>query len=239
MDVRRFPNLEAMSRFAADLTTRAVTRAVAGRGAGEPPCSLVLAGGSTPRRTYELLAMADLPWPDVHIFFGDERCVPPDHPDSNLAMARATLLDRVALPPANLHPMDVSRGGEAGARLYADDLEAFFHGPPRFDVLMLGMGADGHTASLFPGRGPEDDTGQWVTAVPAGLGSPPVDRVSLTPAALNTARLVIFLVSGPAKATLVEAMAADPVAAAGRWPAARIRPDAHGAGQLVWCLAAS
>ena len=232
MDVRRFPDMEAMSRFAADLVGRAVAGAVAQRGR----CALALAGGSTPRRTHGLLAaMPGLPWHAVHVFFGDERCVPPDDPASNLAMARETLLDHVPLPPGNLHPMDCSSGAVAGAAGYQAGLDAFFNGPPSFDLVMLGMGADGHTASLFPSRGPEDDTGRWVTAVPGGLGNPPVARVSLTLAALNTARLAVFLVSGPAKLALMDAMAADPAGAARRWPAARVRPDAHGAGRVIWC----
>ncbi len=241
MDVRHFPGMEAMSRFAAGLVAEAVARAVAGRGR----CALALAGGSTPRRTHELLAEApNQPWDAVHVFFGDERCVPPDDPASNLAMARETLLERVPVPGANIHPIDCTGGARAGALRYVDDFEAFFQGPPVFDVVMLGMGVDGHTASLFPDRtsalaGGHDfaNAGGWVTAVDGRRGDPPVDRISLTLAALNAARLVVFLVAGPAKLALLEAMAADPVAAARRWPAARVRPDVHGAGQLVWCAA--
>lgn len=228
MDVRRFPDMEAMSRFAARLTAQAAARTVAEYGR----CSLVLAGGSTPRRTHELLAEAGLPWDSVHVFFGDERCVPPADPASNLAMARTTLLDHVPLPPGNLHPMDCTGGAEQGANRYAGDLEAFFQGPPRFDVVMLGMGPDGHTASLFP-RHASAEAGGWVTAVDGRDGDPPVPRVSLTLAALNTARLALFLVSGQAKLALLEAMAADPVEAARRWPAARVRPE----GELIWCAA--
>ena len=228
MDIRRFPHSEAMSRFAADLTARAVAEAVAERGR----CSLVLAGGSTPRRTHELLARTPgLAWEAVHVFLGDERCVPPHDPASNLTMARATLIDRVPLPPGNLHAMHCPDGPEQGAKRYAADLEAFFGGPPAFDVVMLGMGADGHTASLFPGHAALESA-EWAVAVDGRDGRPPVDRVSLTLAALNRARLVVFLVSGAAKSALVEAMAADPEAAAGRWPAARVR-----AARLVWCVA--
>ncbi len=233
MDVRYFPDMEAMSRFAAGLAADAARRAVAARGG----CALVLAGGSTPRRTHELLAGApDVPWPNVHLFLGDERCVPAGHPGSNLAMARETLIDRVPLPAANVHPIHCQADAKAAAGRYAADLEAFFQGPPAFDLVMLGMGADGHTASLFPGHA-SADAGGWVTAVDGRDGDPPVDRVSLTLAAVNAARMVVFLVAGQAKLELLERMAADPGAAAARWPAARVRPDVHGSGLLVWCAA--
>jgi 6-phosphogluconolactonase len=157
--------------------------------------TLVLAGGTTPRRCYELLAHADVHWGRVTVLFGDERCVPPDHPDSNYRMARAALLDRVA--PASVHRMPAELGPAEAADLYGQVVAAL----APLDIVVLGVGEDGHTASLFPGH-PALEAGGWAVGV-RGAPKPPPDRVSLTLTALRGARHVIVLATGAAKADAV------------------------------------
>ncbi|MCA1555486.1 MAG: 6-phosphogluconolactonase, partial [Acidobacteria bacterium] len=156
---RATPNLQIfadagkVARAAAERFIELARESVAAHGR----FSVALAGGSTPKRIYELLASdelnAQLDWSAVHIFFGDERCVPPDHADSNYRMANEALLSRVSLPEQNIHRMRGEGDAVANARLYEDELRGFFDGEnwPQFDLVMLGMGDDGHTASLFPG----------------------------------------------------------------------------------------
>jgi 6-phosphogluconolactonase len=167
--------------------------------------SVALAGGSTPRRIYELLAGGDfaaqLDWSSVHIFFGDERCVPPDHADSNYRMANEALLSRVPLPEANVHRMRGEGDAVANARLYEDELRGYFGDDaawPEFDLVMLGMGDDGHTASLFPGTHALDVRAAWVTA--NWVEKFDAYRVTLTAPAINHARQVMFIVTGAGKA---------------------------------------
>ncbi len=201
--------------------------------------AVALSGGHTPRRAYELLAEPRgpagdrLPWDRVHVFWGDERCVPPDHPDSNFRMAREALLDRVPIPPANLHRI---RGEAASpddaASGYEDDLRAFFSiaadAPPVFDLVFLGLGGDGHTASLFPG-GPALAEARRL-AVAAGGPPPATHRVTLTLPVLNSARAVVFLVSGGDKVSVLARILAcsdpDPTL-----PASLVRPRD---GELLW-----
>ncbi len=154
--------------------------------------TLVLAGGTTPRRAYELLAGMDVKWGRVTVLFGDERCVPPDDPESNYRIARQSLLDRVA--PATVHRVPAELGPEEGARLYASVVA----GLEPLDLVLLGLGPDGHCASLFPGHRALQATG-WAVAV-RGAPKPPPDRVSLTLSALRGARRVIFLATGAEKA---------------------------------------
>jgi 6-phosphogluconolactonase len=157
--------------------------------------TLVLAGGTTPHRCYELLALADVRWGRVTILFGDERCVPPDHPDSNYHGARAALLDRVA--PATVHRMPAELGPDEGADLYSRVVAAL----APLDVVVLGVGEDGHTASLFPGHPALGATG-WAIGV-RNAPKPPPDRVSLTLTALQGARRVLVLATGAGKADAV------------------------------------
>lgn len=157
--------------------------------------TLVLAGGNTPRRCYELLAHLDVAWGRVTILFGDERCVPPSHPDSNYHMARMALLDRVA--PATVHRMPAELGPEEGAGAY-DHVVA---GLAPLDVVVLGVGEDGHTASLFPGH-PAMQAAGWAVGV-RDSPKPPPERVSLTLPALQGARRVIILATGAGKADAV------------------------------------
>lgn len=166
--------------------------------------TVALAGGSTPKRVYELLAnesyKEQLDWSKVHIFFGDERCVPPDDAESNYRMANEALLSRVSLPPENIHRMNGVGDAVANARLYEDEMRTFFNDAawPRFDLVLLGMGDDGHTASLFPGTEVLTEQEAWV----AGLWVEKLGayRITLTAPAINQAAHIIFLVTGENKA---------------------------------------
>ncbi len=157
--------------------------------------TLVLAGGTTPARCYELLADLEVEWGRVTVLFGDERCVQPDHPDSNYRMARETLLDRVA--PATVHRMPAELGPEEGAAEYESVVAAL----APLDVVVLGIGEDGHTASLFPGH-PVLEAKGFVAGV-RNSPKPPPERVTLTLAALQGARQVIVLATGAGKANAV------------------------------------
>lgn len=219
-----FTEYEALSHGAAAAIAAAIIDSVRARGCA----SLALAGGSTPERCYELLATAhrtDVPWGKVHFFWGDERMVPPNDPASNTAMARRTLLAHLPVPGANVHSVDTTAHDtpEAAATAYTGTLTAFFDGPPVFDLVLLGLGADGHTASLFPEDVPhEAPNDQWVTG---GLAPPrhtPRGRVSITLPAINRARQVFFLVSGAEKADALAAVReqTDP-----SLPAAHVAPE--------------
>lgn len=157
--------------------------------------TLVLAGGTTPERCYELLGPNDVQWGRVTVLFGDERCVPPDHPDSNYRSARATLLDRVS--PATVHRMAGELGPDEGAAAYEPIVAAL----APLDLVLLGVGEDGHTASLFPGHPGLQATG-WAVGI-RNSPKPPPDRVSLTLPALQGARQVIVLATGAGKADAV------------------------------------
>jgi len=157
--------------------------------------TLVLAGGNTPKRCYELLAGAEVRWGRVTVLFGDERCVPPDHPDSNYRLAKEVLLDRVA--PATVHRIAGELGPDEAAAAYDGIVGAL----APLDVVLLGAGEDGHTASLFPGH-PEVQATGFAVAV-RDAPKPPPDRVSLTLPALQGARRVIVLATGAGKADAV------------------------------------
>ena len=172
--------------------------------------NVALSGGSTPRELYRLLATpefrAQVDWPRVHLFWGDERAVPPDHPESNYGMVRRELLLRVPIPASNVHRMEAedSNIGRA-AHNYEATLRHFLplddRGFPRFHLILLGLGTDGHTASLFPGSSILRETSRWVsTPVIPKLGA---RRMSLTLPVLEAARRVAFLVSGAGKAAIL------------------------------------
>ena len=172
------------------LVTEHVAAAAAGIFLHERPRTVVLAGGRTPRPLYTLLAAQPYDWSAVDIFFSDERCVPPDHAASNFRMARETLLSRVT---AHVHRMP---GETCDAPAYEEELRAVSgRDPPAFDLVFLGMGADGHTASLFPGDPALEETRRLVVKV----SRPDHDRLTLTLLVLCAARLVVFLVSGAEK----------------------------------------
>src|SRR5690606_9201955 len=138
-----YPTLDELERHAAEAIRRAAAQAIAARGR----FAVVLAGGSTPRGVYARLAAADADWAKWHVYFGDERCRPAGHPERNDRMAREAWLDRVALPRQQIHPIPAELGADEAARRYAATLARL----ETFDLVLLGLGEDGHTASLFPG----------------------------------------------------------------------------------------
>ena len=218
-DVRVFPDLEALSRAAAEVCVQTAQEAVRARG----PFAFVLTGGATPRRLYELLAGPageDLPWEQTHLFWGDERYVPHDHEESNYGMARAALIDYVGVPEDQVHPMPTGRDApEDAAAAYEEMLRRFAEarpdGAPLFDLLLLGLGADGHVASLFPEDQPHEQAEEEESWVRAPYGPPrhtPRQRLTLTFSALAEAQDTLFLVSGEKKRAAVQAVlgAEDP-----------------------------
>jgi 6-phosphogluconolactonase len=216
-------DLEELSQQAASYIAETLAAAASARGRA----SVALSGGSTPRRAFELLAAPPLrdtvPWNRVDVFWGDDRCVPPDHADSNYRMAHDTLLAHVPIPPANVHRVPTEAGdAEAVAARYERDLHEYFHlqgdAPPHFDLILLGLGPDGHTASLFPGTAALEETRRLV--VPNRIDYMPHDRVTFTLPVLNAARAVAYLVAGADKAPKVAgALAGDPTV-----PASRVQP---------------
>lgn len=195
--------------------------------------AISLAGGSTPRRLYQLLAEAPfreaLPWDRMHWFWGDERFVPPDHPDSNYRMVREALLSRAPVPAATVHPVTTGGDPAVAARDYAHLLHAFYGAEtldparPLFDIELLGLGPDGHTASLFPGTAVLDERRRWAAEV---VGAKPEDRITLTYPVLESSLHTAFLVAGADKRDVLRrALAGDQAL-----PAARLHP----VGELVW-----
>jgi 6-phosphogluconolactonase len=179
-------------RPAAEWLSLEVTRAIAERGS----CALGLAGGRTPNPVYqELASQSSVDWQHVDVFFGDERAVPPDHPDSNYRTVHLALLSRVPIPPRQVHRMEAERSDrEAAAREYERLL------PPRLDVLLLGMGPDGHTASLFPGSAALDERHRLVVSVVGP--KPPAERLTITPPVIEAARKVAVIATGDEKAAM-------------------------------------
>lgn len=215
MRLRVLENPEELARAAAELVAEAL---------GSGARTLVLAGGSTPQRTYELLAARQLEWGRVTVLFGDERCVPPDHPESNYAMARHILLGRVH--PGSLHRVPAELGPQVGAQLYDPIVRSL----SPLDLVLLGMGPDGHTASLFPGHPALGAVGGAVPVTNAP--KPPPERVSLTLSALRQARRVVLLVSGADKAVALEA-ALEGTVPAGMIPHAECLADRAAAARAL------
>jgi 6-phosphogluconolactonase len=196
-----FDDPERVARAAARRVVELASSAIKERGV----FSIALAGGTTPRRVYELLAGEEfrdsVDWPNVHVFFGDERAVPFDHPDSNFRMANEALLSHVRLPERNIHRIEGLGDAAANASDYESEMRGLFGDEaewPRLDLVLLGMGDDGHTASLFPNTAALDERRAWVAVNwVEKLGA---WRVTLTAPAINAARHVIFLVNGAGKA---------------------------------------
>jgi 6-phosphogluconolactonase len=182
---------------------------------------VVLTGGSSPRRAYEMAAERDADWGGATAWFGDERCVPPGHPDSNFSMADQALLSRLSKPPTVMR-IEGELGPDAAAGAYEADVRQRMGGDPRWNLLLLGVGPDGHTASLFPGKPEVEETQRLVVGVPLAGMEPQVPRASLTLPAIDAARAVVFLVTGSGKADIVaRVFGASPDASL---PAARVRP---------------
>jgi 6-phosphogluconolactonase len=209
-----FSDGEAAARHAAIAFTRLAKKAIWDRGVFH----VALAGGRTPRRTYELLATAEfrrrVEWSSVQIYFGDERAVEPDHPDSNFNSANEALLSSLTLHSSQVHRMAGERGDlNMAAREYEQELARFFgvkhrETLPRFDLVMLGMGKDGHTASLFPFTAALEENDAWVVRNEVPQMS--TERLTLTAPVINAARNVIFLVEGRDKGEALERVLEGP-----------------------------
>ncbi len=228
---RIFPTIAEMSEAALAEILRIVNEAVAKRGR----FSIALAGGHTPAKLYTLWAekyKTQTPWEHVHLFFGDERFVPEDDLLSNYRMARQTLIDHVPIPKENLHPMLTNfPAPEKAAEAYEVELRKFFgEGAPAFDVQLLGLGVEGHTASLFPGSPALDEQRRWVVAVT--VPAEPPQRLTLTLVVLNQGLNTFFLVAGENKREILAALRSEPHNVPSKYPAGRIRP-ARG---VVWYL---
>lgn len=232
------PDGEALAARAAALIVDAEHEALRERGR----FTLVLSGGSTPEKTYDCLARDEnreaMDWSRTYLFVGDERFVPADDPVSNFAMIRRSLIERIPIPPANVLPIRTEYPTvAAAAAAYNVSLERFFKlpagsAPPRFDLVLLGLGDDGHTASLFPGKPALGVADSWVTSSPPGVLPPPVDRITLTYPILNRARQVLFLVAGVKKASVVHRILRE-APPRSEMPAAGIIPDE---GLVTWLL---
>lgn len=226
-----YDNFELLSQAAAGLFVQQARQAVQDHGR----FSVALSGGHTPRRTYELLAQPPfqerVPWQQVDVFWGDERCVSPDDPLSNQRMARQALLDHVPIPPEQIHPITCTRAPREAAGQYEALLHDFFAGrPPGFDLVFLGLGENGHTASLFPDMPVLDERKRWAAEVYVAEQS--LYRVTLTAPLINQAAVVMFLVAGASKAGVLKAVLEGP-SDPHRLPAQLIQPAD---GQLHWLV---
>jgi len=234
LEIRIADDSTALAEIAAHEIVSVARAAVAARGR----FTIALAGGSTPRATYRRLAQpplaAQMPWERTLVFFGDERGVPPNHEDSNYGMAHAALLAHVPIPPERVFRIrgegsDPDAVAADYARTLGEVLGVRRGKMPRLDLILLGLGVDGHTASLFPGSPVLKETFRTVAAVHAAAASVP-QRFTLTYPVLNAAACVIYIVSGAEKAKIVKAALADHATAV---PAAMVRPSE---GRLLWML---
>lgn len=232
LDIRIFKDLERLSRHAAEIFVEQAAGAISEHGR----FLVALNGGNTPARLFQLLATDyrdQVDWSNVHVFWGDERCVPPDDPGSSYRQAKDILLNHVDIPNNNVHrvkgelgPLSASTEYSQTLKLFAEDNLEF----PRFDLVYLGMGEDGHTASLFPGS-PVEVT-ETVIPVTANYQDRPANRVTMTQLIFNQARTVAFMVTGEKKATTLAEVLGD------RYnpellPAQRIDPKD---GELIWLV---
>jgi 6-phosphogluconolactonase len=232
VDIRKLTTPQDLFQAAADEVIRAATEAVAQRGR----FTIALSGGSTPRNLFTLIAAnanASLPWKQIFFFWGDERHVPPDHTDSNYRMAKESLLSKIDIPQGNIFPIPAENpDATAAAQAYEQTLRKFFALPPgefpRFDLILLGLGPDGHAASLFPETEALREKSHLVVA--NWVEKLKTSRITFTLPVLNSARCVAFLVSGTDKAAAVREVL-EGTAPADKYPSKLVRPTE---GKLIW-----
>ena len=229
-ELRIYETPEAVAAALADLFVEDARSAIETRGS----FFVALSGGRTPQAAYALLAgierCEEVDWPHVFIYFGDERGVPPENDDSNYKMAFEAFLSRVSIPAQNVHRMHGEDEPARAARAYAQTLVQTMGEMPRFDLMLLGMGADGHTASLFPGTDPQTDEDQLVRAVLVEDFAP--HRLTVTPLVINNSRHIAIVAEGAAKASTLQAVREgpyDPV----KYPVQIVSPND---GELTWLV---
>ncbi len=228
-----YPDVDTLSREAAGYIVRIASESIVTRGR----FSIALSGGTTPRKAYGLLGSepyrSQVDWALVDIFWGDERCVPPDSPDSNYRMAQEALLGNIPIPANQVHRMPADQPDRnAASQAYTLEMQRAFgtNGIPQFDLIQLGMGPEGHTASLFPHQASLHEQQRLV--MPVSVPKPPPDRLTFTPPLLNAARNVLFLVTGSDKADALRAVLEGPYQP-DEYPAQIVRPPR---GEVVWML---
>ena len=234
LELRRLTTPQDLFQAAAEEVIRDATDAVAKRGR----FTIALSGGSTPKNLYTLIAAnasANLPWDQMFFFWGDERHVPPDDPDSNYRMAKEALLSKVPIPANNVFPIPAENpDANAAAEAYEQTLRKFFNLPagefPSFDLILLGMGPDGHTASLFPESAALQEKSRLVVA--NWVEKLKTSRITLTLPVLNAARCVAFLVSGGDKAEVLREVL-EGSAPAEKYPSRLVQPSD---GKLIWLV---
>lgn len=223
---------EAFLKRLADIFTAVAISSILAKGRFD----VALSGGQTPRPLHRLLAISPyvgrIPWQKTRIFWVDERCVPEEDENSNYGNAKKDFLDRAPIPGRRMHPMDGTLPPETGAKAYERHLKSAFKGNgekwPAFDLVLLGLGVDGHVASLFPQAEIREDESRWVIAVKGGM--PRVDRLTMTLPVINHGKTVVFMVSGKTKAPVVKTVLEHRDK---HLPAARVNPKN---GRLLWVL---
>jgi 6-phosphogluconolactonase len=230
MTLQSFPSLASLNSAAASAIAALASKAIAERGR----FTIALSGGNTPRSLYELLASeyaSAIDWKQVHLYWGDERNVPHNDVESNFRMVKESLLDRIQIPLENVHavPILMEDTAVAVATRYSAVLQENFEQQiPEFDLILLGLGKEGHTASLFPGMTKQEMMNGIV--IPTRSPLAPFERISLTLSVINNARNVFFLVSGAEKKHILKAVLADEGNANSKYPSAHVHPR----GELVW-----
>lgn len=236
MQIAVYPDIDTISQHAAQYVVRIANEAVVTRGR----FTIALSGGSTPRELYSLLGsepyLSQIDWKLVEIFWSDERSVPPDDAESNYRLAHETLLSHISTPAPQVHRMPAEQPDrDAAALAYTQEMQRAFgtNGIPSFDLLQLGMGPEGHTASLFPHQPALHERERLV--MPVSVPKPPPDRLTFTPPLLNAARNILFLATGADKADALHAVLEGPYNP-DEYPAQIVKP-AHG--EVVWMVDAA
>jgi len=233
MHIAIYPDIDTLSHDAAQHIVRIANESIATYGR----FTMALSGGTTPRKTYELLGSEpysrQINWTLVHIFWGDERSVPPESPDSNYRMAHEILLSKIPIPAVQVHRMLANEPNrDAASQEYVEEMQRVFATDdiPSFDLIQLGMGPEGHTASLFPHQEALHEERRLV--MPVSVPKPPPDRLTFTPPLLNAARNLLFLVTGSDKADALHAVLEGPYQP-DEYPAQIVRPPI---GEVVWMV---